>query len=285
MRELNKISFLIFSFIVIFTACQERQISPIKGSLKCYVDESLYNVVKAERDTFIVLYPGTNIELVPVKAREGIASILNQEAKIFISSRDFNAEEKAFTEKVKLDIKHFNFCYDAVIPIVNENSSKYQITVQEIKKILSGQSKDYAIFVPEHNSGVYEYLKENVLEKKELQNIITVKSEEEVVKKIKETKNSIGFVGLNSANDVKGIRTLELGEKVRSDGEVLYYKPYSAYLLTQNYPFTRTTTIFLNEIGIGMASGFATFLTSFEGQKIAAKNNLGPATVPVKMVN
>ena len=284
MRNLTKISFLFLYFILIFTACNERQISPLKGSLKCYVDESLYNVVKTARDTFVARYPGSSIELVSAKAREGIAAVLNKEAKIFISTRGLNAEERSFSEKSKLDLRYFNFCYDAVVPIVNINDSKFQITVQEIKSLLSGQTKNYKVFVPEHNSGIYEYLKENVLDKKELQNIIIVKSEEEAISKVKETKKSIGFVGVNTVNDVKGIRILELGSKVRSDGEVLYYKPYAAYLITQNYPFTRTTTIFLNEIGIGLASGFATFLTSYEGQKIVAKNNLGPATVPIKMV-
>jgi len=284
MRIPTKISFLFVFFILIFTACNERQISPLKGSLKCYVDESLYNVVKTARDTFVARYPGSSIELVSAKAREGIAAVLNKEAKNFISTRGLNAEEMTFSEKSKLDLRYFNFCYDAVVPIVNVNDSKFQITVQEIKSLLSGQTKNYKVFVPEHNSGIYEYLKENVLDKKELQNITIVKSEEEAISKVKAARKGISFVGVNTINDVKGIRVLELGSKIRSDGEVLYYKPYAAYLITQNYPFTRTTTIFLNEIGIGLASGFATFLTSFEGQKIVAKNNLGPATVPIKMV-
>jgi phosphate transport system substrate-binding protein len=284
MRNPTKIFFLFLYFILIFTACNERQISPLKGSLKCYVDESLYNVVKAARDSFIVRYPGSSIELVSAKSREGIASILNQEAKIFISTRELNAEEKAFLEKTKIDLHHFNFCYDAVVPIVSIDDSKFQITVQEIKSLISGQTKNNKVFVPEHNSGIYEFLKNNVLDKNELQNIIVVKSEEEAISKVKAIKRSIGFVGVNTLNDVKGIKVLELGSKVRSDGDVLYYKPYAAYLITQNYPFTRTTTIFLNEIGVGLASGFATYLTSFEGQKIVAKNNLGPATVPIKMV-
>ena len=63
-----------------------------------------------------------------------------------------------------------------------------------------------------------------------------------------------------------------------------YYKPYVAYLLSESYPLVRTTAIFLNDIGVGLASGFATYLTSHDGQKVVADNNLGPATVPVKMV-
>ena len=214
MRIPTKISFLFVFFILIFTACNERQISPLKGSLKCYVDESLYNVVKTARDTFVARYPGSSIELVSAKAREGIAAVLNKEAKIFISTRGLNAEEMTFSEKSKLDLRYFNFCYDAVVPIVNVNDSKFQITVQEIKSLLSGQTKNYKVFVPEHNSGIYEYLKENVLDKKELQNITIVKSEEEAISKVKAARKGISFVGVNTINDVKGIRVLELGSKI-----------------------------------------------------------------------
>ena len=141
------------------------------------------------------------------------------------------------------------------------------------------------VFVPEHNSGVYEYLKEKLLDKQEPKNITIVKSEEETINRVKATKNSLGFVGLNTLENVTGVKILEVGSKVRSDGEVLYYKPYVAYLVAQTYPLIRTTTIFLNDYGIGLAAGFLTYLTGYEGQKIVSKNNLGPATVPVKMVH
>jgi phosphate transport system substrate-binding protein len=275
---------LIFAVVFNF-GCKERTLSPIKGSLKCYVDESLYNIVKAERDTFVVLYKESKIDLITVKAREGIASILNNEAKIFISSRDMNEEEKSFLKSKKSEIRSFKFCYDAVVPIVSDKDSKEKITLDEIKKLLRGETNDYTVFVPEHNSGVYEYLKENMLDKQELKNVTIVKSEDETINRVKKLKKSLGFVGLNTLANVTGIKFLEVGSKVRSDGEVLYYKPYVAYLVTQTYPLIRTTTIFINDYGIGLPAGFSTFLTSYEGQKLVSKNNLGPATVPIKMVH
>ena len=278
---------LLFSFsiaIVLFVGCKEKELSPIRGSLKCYVDESLYNVVKAERDTFVVLYPKSKIELVPVTAREGIADVLNGEATLFISSRTLNDEEKTYFEKTKSEMRAFKFCYDAVVPIASEGDSKEKITLDEIKKILLGQKAGFKVFVPEQNSGVYEYLKVTVLENKEPQNVSIVKSEEEVIKKVKSIKKSLGFVGLNTLEKAEGVKILEVGI-MRSLTDILYYKPYTAYLVSQTYPLIRTTSIFINEVGIGLASGFATFLTSYEGQKIVSKHNLGPATVPVKMVN
>lgn len=283
MKKLFKVIFFFLSITFIFSACQERKISPIKGVLKCYVDESLYNLVKAERDSFVVRYPESKIELISVKAREGIAAILNKEADLFISSRNLNDEERSFYEKSKSGMRGFKFCFDAVVPIVRENDLKEKITVDEIKDLLAGKTHNYTVFVPEHNSGVYEYLKGNLLENKEPQNISLVKSEDEVIKMVKSKKKSLGFVGLNTLENIEGVRILEVGI-VRAKNDVLYYRPYVAYLVSQTYPLIRTTTIFINEIGIGLASGFSTFLTSYEGQKVVSKFNLGPATVPVKMV-
>ncbi len=283
MKNHNKISLiLLFVATILFQACGEKSETPIKGVLKCYVDESLFNVIQAEKDTFMVRYRQSKIELVKVKARVGIASILNGEISLFISSRNLNDEEKKYFEKTNLPIRAFKFCYDAVVPIVSEKDPSDKITTDELKNILSGKPTRFKVFVPEPNSGVYEYLKHDLLGDKELTNVSIVKSEDEVIQKVKTEKNALGFVGLDNAHAEK-IKILEVGV-MRGDGEALYYDPYVAYLISQTYPMVRTTAIIINDPAIGVASGFATFLTSYEGQKIVSKNNLGPATVPVKMV-
>jgi phosphate transport system substrate-binding protein len=285
MKNFSKILILFLIVLVLFNACTEKSETPIKGKLKCYVDESLYKIIETERDTFLARYPQSKIELAPMKAREGITSILNGEINLFISSRNLNDEETGYFEKIKqrIPLRAFKFCYDAVVPIVQENYANNSITTIEIQNILSGKPSKFTVFVPENNSGVYEFLKTKFTEKKELKNVLTVKSEEEVIKKIKEVKNSLGFVGLNIAQNQKGVKILEVGV-VRSDGEALNYLPYVAYLVSETYPLVRTTAILINDPAIGVASGFVSFLTSYEGQKIVSKNNLGPATVPVKMI-
>ena len=286
MKDLSKILFSLLIVLVLFSACKEKSETPIKGKLKCYVDKSLYKIIEAEKDTFLARYPQSQIDLAPLTAREGIASILNGEISVFISSRNLNDEETEHFEKIKQKmqpLRAFKFCYDAVVPVVKENDANNEITIEEIRNILTGKPSKFKVIVPENNSGVYEYLKVKFTEKKELKNVLIVKSEEEVIQKIKTVKNSLGFVGLNVAQNNKGIKILEVGI-IRSDGEALNYFPYVAYLVSQTYPLIRTTAILINDPALGVASGFVSFLTSYEGQKIVSKNNLGPATVPVKMV-
>ena len=266
----------IFCSVLLFQSCGEKSETPIKGSLKCYVDESLFNVIQVEKDTFMVHYKQSKIELFKVKAREGIATILNGDISLFISSRNLNDEEKTYFEKTNLPIRAFKFCYDAVVPIVNKKDPADKVTMDEIKNFLSGKPTRFRIYVPEPNSGIYEYLKRNVLDGKELTNVSVVKSEEEVIQKIKTVKNALGFVGLDNAHGDE-IKILQVGV-MRRDGEALYYDPYVAYLISQTYPLVRTTAIIINDPALGVASGFASFLTSYEGQKIVSKNNLGPWT-------
>jgi phosphate transport system substrate-binding protein len=272
--------------LLVLTSCQtDREISPTKGTLKCYVDESLYKVINDEKEAFIKIYPESKIELVKVSAREGVTAILNGKTELFISSREFNEEEKKYYEQVKSEVRGFKFCYDAVVPIVSKKDAKEKTTLDELKKILSGQTLGYSVILPEQNSGVYEYLKLKLLEKKEPIGVFVVKNEREVIKKIENSKKCLGFVGLNSIKiDSDKVKILDVAFKVVEGTDNNYYKPYVAYLLSKSYPLVRTTAIFVNDVGIGLASGFATFLTSHDGQKVVADNNLGPATVPVKMV-
>jgi len=285
MKAIFNLLIILSVVFFVLTSCQDREISPTKGTLKCYVDESLFKVVTDEKDAFIKVYPESKIELVSVNAREGITAILNGKTELFISSRELNDEEKKYCEQVNSEVRGFKFCYDAVVPIVNQKDIKEKTTLDELKKILSGQTLGYNVFVPEQNSGVYEYLKVKLLENREPVGVFIVKNEIEVVKKVKNTKRSLGFVGLNSIiTDSDKVKILDVAFKVIEGTDDNYYKPYVAYLLSESYPLVRTTAIYLNDVGVGLASGFATYLTSHDGQKVVADNNLGPATVPVKMV-
>lgn len=63
------------------------------------------------------------------------------------------------------------------------------------------------------------------------------------------------------------------------------YKPYQAYIALNNYPLCRNIYAILNDPRNGLASGFASFLTSDRGQKIILKTGIVPATQPVRIVN
>jgi len=65
----------------------------------------------------------------------------------------------------------------------------------------------------------------------------------------------------------------------------VYLEPHPGYFVQGLYPLSRLVLVYVNEINLGLASGFATFLTGNEGQKIVLENKLGPATVPVRIIS
>ncbi|MDP3147956.1 MAG: substrate-binding domain-containing protein [Ignavibacteria bacterium] len=281
----HKISSL-FLLIFIFFGCQEKKISPVKGNLKAYADESVYNLILKEKNTFEALYPDAKISVEPLTAREGIAKILNKEIKIFICSRDFNREELEFIKKQQSGLESFKFCYDAVVAIVAKENSLTQIRLDDLKKALLGEKKDFTIIIPQKNSGVYEFLKTDILEGKEPSSSVkVVASEFDVKEQVLKNKNSIGLMGLNILKDTSNVTILKIGYTRNTLEPEAFYQPHQAYMINGSYPLTRTIYALLNEIGLGLASGFVTHLTSFQGQEVVKNNNLGPAAIPVKLIS
>lgn len=282
--KLNKIFALsIILLSLLATGCgPEPKETATKGSIKCFADESLYSMVVEQRDTFVSIYPASKIEIEKVKAREGIVKILNGEIQMFVSSRGVTDEESKFIEKTKSEVKVIKVCYDGLTVIVDTNHSLARMTTTQLKQLLLGESKQYKVFIPDQNSGIFENLKVELLEGKKPSGAYVVKNEDDVVKSVVNNRNSIGVVGLNIAREAKGIKILRIGTDERSVTGGEYIEPVAGYLSNGDYPLIRECYIFLNEIGIGLGSGFATFMTSTPGQKIVLAHDLGPATVPIR---
>jgi phosphate transport system substrate-binding protein len=282
--KLNKL----FALLLILLALSASGCGPepkettTKGSIKCYADESLYSMVIDQRDTFVSVYPSSKIEIEKLKAREGIVKILNGEIQMFVSSRGVTDEESKFMEKTKSEVKVIKVCYDGLTVIVDANHSLARMTTTQLKQLLLGESKQYKVFIPDQNSGIYENLKVELLENKKPSGAFVVKNEEDVVKSVIKDKNSMGVVGLNIAREAKGIKIIRIGTDERSITGGEYIEPVAGYLSNGDYPLIRECYIFLNEIGIGLGSGFATYMTSTPGQRIVLAHDLGPATVPIR---
>jgi ABC-type phosphate transport system substrate-binding protein len=116
-------------------------------------------------------------------------------------------------------------------------------------------------------------------------------SEENIIKTIKNGSNKIGIVSFNLVQDSSKLNFVQIGQLEKSvdsttksgDLNVDYYSPHPGYVFKGLYPLKQTIYIYLNELEMTPASGFTTFLTSYEGQKIALQQNLAPAAVPVKI--
>lgn len=160
-----------------------------------------------------------------------------------------------------------------------------RIKLSDLKDLLRGDSKKYRVFIPQKNSGIYEYLQKDILEGAELAGVEVVNSEFDIKEKVLNTRNSIGLLGYNTLDeDTSEVRMLKIGwMKNPTIGEI-YFEPHQAYFINGDYPLTRLIYFILNDKRFGVATGFSSFLTGNEGQTIIKEEKLGPATVPVKLV-
>lgn len=276
-----RLTLVLTAALIIFSGCREKTETAIKGTQVIWADESYKKIIDAEAEKFSVLYPDAKITVNYTTAREGIIKLLKGEAEIFISSRDFNEEELKPAKQTE-DLRRFKFCYDGLAVISADASLAGKISMDEISGYLKS-GRDYQnIYIPEPNSGVNEFLKNTFGIKSFSSSVKIVQKESEITEKVLADPGSIGILSLPLIPDSLKEMILETGS--RGTNGIHYFRPHPGYLVNQSYPLVRTGYILLNETGPGLAGGFATFLTSAPGQKIVLQADLGPATVPVKLI-
>ncbi len=273
---------LLFIFTIFF-GCQQNNITPTSGNLTAGVDEGIYHVVYKEKIAFDSLYKNSKIQLKKLNPYEGIAGVLNGNYKVFISTMGLNSKQQDFIDSNKIDFRIFKFCYDAVAVIAPKNSSLQNIRIDELQNLLLGKANNFRVVMPQTNTGTYQYVLENILKGQVPKNADIVPTDSAVFEKIKSGSDLIGLLSFNTVQDSSKIKFLKVGEFDQSKLDDSYYEPHPGLVLKDYYPFKQTVYVFLSEKGITVASGFTTFLTSYEGQKIALSQNLAPAAVPVKI--
>lgn len=266
-----------------FYGCQERTEGPTKGAITVYADESLFGVVSATADTFASLYPDTKITVEKTSARKGITMVLNGESKIFVSGRGLNAEETEFKTKNGVELKTIKYCFDGVAVVASPDIAIRSLSFDSLRLLIANKLP-FKVVVPGINSGVYEYLRDSVMEGKELTGPLMQGSEDNVLRSVIGGNNTIAFLSWHNVPDDLRARALMIGRKNLSGIHREYFQPHPGYFVQYLYPLTRMCVIYLNEIRLGPASGFATFLAGNIGQKIVLERQLAPAAVPVKLV-
>ena len=103
---------------------------------------------------------------------------------------------------------------------------------------------------------------------------IPAASDSEVVQRVLEDRDAIGFVSLAWAD--RGAKVL----RVASARGMPYWKPDLEAVYRGDYPLTRFFNLYMRTQGRRLAGGFNTFVTSRDGHE----SGLVPTSVPVRFV-
>jgi len=270
--------------------CQEKRQTTTKGNISVLVGEAAFPLVQKEAAEFMRLYERAHIEISPTTSREAIVQLLTGKVATIIVSRELNEEEKKAVEAYKLSVRSWPFAMDAVVIIVNPENKVSRITYEQARGIFSGNTASWKTlggssqaiepFVLSRNTGTAEYfLKTVVRDTLFAAAAKRCSSSAQLVDLVSSRRPAIGFVGLAWANEK--VKVLE----VAIDGNSSFAAPYQASIYRGDYPLRRTLHIMSTDTGYaGLTTGFVTFLTSAQGQKIVTKFGLVPVTMPVRIV-
>ncbi len=276
------------------------------GEITVAVDENLRPIIQEEIDVFEALTPKARI--IPNYTNEvnAINLLLKDSVRVAIATRPLSSKEVEFLKSKNFIAHSYKLATDGIALIVNNKNKDSIITVDQVKKIFTGEKLSWNEVFPTSKLGKFQVVFDN-------QNSSTVRfaidsickglplskklyaqnNNLEVIDFVSKTPNAIGIIGVNWLGNKKDTTNLSFKNEIRvmavtSEPEATVqnsYKPFQAYLFYGYYPLTRTVYVIVNDPIGSLPSGFTSFLTSFRGQLIIKKSGLVPATQTVRVVH
>jgi phosphate transport system substrate-binding protein len=297
---------LVFLFaLLIFGACSQQDkngkdlSTPTSGVLKVAIDESLKPVMEAEIKVFESLYTYAHIEAHYISGETAIEELVKDSVSLAITTRKLVKGETDLFAVKKLFPKEHIVAKDGIALILNKDNPDTLLSVDQLKKIISGEISDWKQINPKSkssklevvfddpNSGMVRFLNDSVQPiAKTPANFFALKSNKAVVDYVAQKPNALGLIGVSWISDhdsaansfLKTIRVATL------EGKKGTHKPYQAYIALGEYALTRSIVMITSEARMGLANGFISFVAHDKGQRIILKSGIVPTTMPVRIV-
>lgn len=255
--------------------------NPNKGEITVETDESFKSVIEALAERYMALNPLTKINVVIKKEDLGFLDLLNKKARVVVMSRELTNQEKAaFDTKVELPWQPAKFAADAVLFVVPKNSPVESVSMDEIYKELTSDSKN--LIFDGTNSSNLNFVAQKFNKKPADLKFSIINGNENVVSQLENYPGKIGVISYNTISrpfgeEAQRLRTELKILKVIKNGKV--YEPSLDNLKTMNYPFTRVLYLLTNETYYGLGNGFIRFSCQQLGQIVVEKEGLQPYNI------
>ncbi len=268
------------------------------GAAQFASDESFSPILDELVQVFEATYPKADLTPIYTNEIDGVNLLLNDSIYLAIAARNFTQKEFDNLKERGFQPKAIPLAYDGLALICNNQNTDSCISVKDVKRILSGEVKNWNEINPgskrgeiwvcfdNKQSSAVHYCVDSILGGKPINspNIFAAKTSKEVIEYVEKTPNAIGVIGSNWLNDKrdttnttfkKNITVMSVS-KLDEANEMNSWKPYQVWLLNNRYPFVRTIYALLNDPRRGLPWGFAHFIEQPTGQLIILKSGLLP---------
>lgn len=276
---------LMISFFALMVSCKKKEVrlidSPQQGEITMEVDESFASVSEALTDRYMALYPGTKINLEIKKEDFAFLDLLKGKTRVIVMSRDLTPSEKeAYKKETNLDWLPAKFAADAVVFIVPKDSPREAISVEEIRKELTGSTKN--IIFDGTNSSNLNFVGQNLSTTPDKLQFSIINGNKNIVEQLNKFPEKIGAIALNTISrpydpESELLRNSVKILKVIKDNKA--YEPRVENLANMSYPFSRVLYFLTNEKYFGLGNGFIRFSCTQLGQIVVSKEGLQPYNI------
>jgi phosphate transport system substrate-binding protein len=298
----NRLILVASSLLLLATFQTCKQTAPTKkysdtknsGEAVFVSDESFAPILDEELYIFKNDNPKAKPTVLYKSENDVVKALLSDSSRFALLSRDLTADERTALKAHSLPTQVTKFAVDAVAIIVNEASPDTGITVGEIKKMLSGQTKtDKSIVFDNPSSSLVRYLKEFTGQSDFKQkNIYALKSNKEVIEYVSKHPDAIGITGFSWVYDpdadyadaVKKVRILAIRDENSKTASTAYFRPSQETLYLKQYPLLRYLYIVNCTGRDGLGYGFEHFIASDKGQRIILRSGLLPIAIPERNI-
>lgn len=276
------------------------------GTITIAVDETFRPIMEEELQVFHALTPDATVHPIYCSEVEAMKLLLADSVRLAVSTRQLMGQETAYLNDRKFFPVSVKMATDGLALIVNRQNTDSLVTVDQFRKIVTGEITDWKQLAPDSrlgrlqlvfdnpNSGTVHYVLDSICGGKPLsKELKAMKTNPEVISYVAKNPAALGVIGVNwignpadstrlSFNDAIRIMAVSRAETATVENS---FKPFQAYLALNRYPLTRNVYILLNDPKSGLPSGLTSFLTDFRGQRIILKSGLVPATAAVRIVD
>lgn len=239
--------------------------STLSGTVKIAGSTSVQPLAEELADKFMENNPDANISVQGGGSSAGVESASKGTAQIGTSSRELKNEEKG------LGLTETVIAKDGIAVIVNSSNNLTDLKIDQIKKIFTGEVKDWSqvggkkgpitVVIREEGSGTRDAFQELALgkEAKFVGNAVVQNSTGAVKTAVSKDANAIGFISLGSVDGA--VKALKV------DG----VQPTEATVLNGSYKISRPFLFLTKGEPDALTKAFVDFVLGDEGQKIVSE--------------
>jgi phosphate transport system substrate-binding protein len=216
----------------------------------------------------------------------GIASLINKEIDIAISSRKIKAEEIALAKSKGLNPIELILGVDKIAVIVHKDNKLSKLTTEQISSIfkgkidnwkeVGGEDEKITLYGRQSTSGTYLFFMEEIVKSEYSPDMRNLEGNKAILEAVKRDKTGIGYIGLGYLVDETGIQVEGINSISISNGKE-FISPLDESK-REDYPIARKLYQYLSDKPKKDSEvyNFVNFELGEEGQKIVKNTGFIP---------